>query len=35
MPFEKHGSLNAAFDHYRDYRGISLKLIKTSLPFPE
>lgn len=21
LPFEQHGSLNAAFDHYRDYRG--------------
>jgi hypothetical protein len=35
LPFEQHGSLNAAFDHYRDYRGKSLMLIKTSLPFPE
>lgn len=35
LPFELHGSLNAAFDHYRDYRGKSIKLIKTSLPFPE
>jgi predicted transposase YbfD/YdcC len=35
LPFEQHSTLNAAFDHYRDYRGKSLKLIKTSLPFPE
>jgi predicted transposase YbfD/YdcC len=35
LPFEQHGSLNAAFDHYRDYRGESLKLIKNARPFPE
>ena len=25
----------AAFDHYRDYREKSLKLIKNARPFPE
>lgn len=35
LPFEQHSSLNAAFDHYRDYRGKSLKLIKNARPFPE
>ena len=35
LPFEQHSSLNTAFDHYRDYRGKSLKLIKSALPFPE
>lgn len=35
LPFEQHESLNAAFDHCRDYRGKSLKLIKTARPFPE
>jgi len=28
LPFEQRSSLNAAFDHYRDHRGKSLKLIK-------
>ncbi len=31
LPFEQHSSINAAFDHYRDYRGASLKLIKRAL----
>jgi len=35
LPFEQHESLNAAFDHCRDYRGESLKLIKKPLPLPE
>ncbi len=35
IPFERFDSLNEAFDHYRDNRSKSLKLIKTAPPFPE
>lgn len=35
LPIEQYSSLNAAFDHYRDYREKSLKLIKNARPFPE
>lgn len=32
MPFEEFDSLNDAFDHYRDNRAQSLKIIKTAPP---
>jgi predicted transposase YbfD/YdcC len=32
IPFEKFSSLNEAFDHYRDHREESLKIIKTAPP---
>jgi predicted transposase YbfD/YdcC len=32
IPFEKFSSLNQAFDHYRDHRKESLKIIKTASP---
>jgi hypothetical protein len=35
LSFEPHSSLNATFDHYRDHRGKSLKLIKNARPFLE
>ena len=35
IPFESFGSLNDAFDYYRDNRGKSLKIIKTASPYPE
>lgn len=35
LPFEQHDSLNAAFDHNRDYRTQSLRLLKNAAPFPE
>lgn len=35
IPFERFDSLNAAFDHYRDFKGKSLNLIKSAHPYPE
>jgi hypothetical protein len=35
LPFEEHDSLNAALDHYRDYRTKSLQLVKYARPFSE
>jgi hypothetical protein len=32
IPFEKFGSLNDAFEYYRDHREKSVKLIKTAAP---
>lgn len=35
IPFEEFDSLNEVFDHYRDNRGQSLKIIKTAIPCQE
>lgn len=35
IPFESFGSLNDAFDYYRDNRGKSVNLIKSASPYPE
>jgi len=34
IPFESFGSLNEAFEHYRENRAHSLKIIKTASPYP-
>ena len=35
IPFESFGSLNDAFDYYRENQGKSLKIIKGAPPYPE
>ena len=35
IPFESFGSLNDAFDYYRENQGKSLKIIKDAPPYPE